>query len=139
MDYTITKVETDKITVTYGDKSWAVIPIIKGLDKQELKSLIAEFAPKEYESSVDDIPLKEGDTGNTITDIPTPVEIKYSYEQVRAIHYPSIGNQLDAMYWARQGDDTNQKAYDTFINEIKTKIPKDDTQYTEEEAKKALE
>jgi hypothetical protein len=43
------------------------------------------------------------------------------------------------MYWARQGDDTKQKAYDVYINEIKTKIPKDEKEYTEEEAKKALD
>ena len=138
MDYTITKVETDKITVTYADKSWAVIPLVKGLLKEELQTLIATFAPKEYESSVSDIPLKEGDTGNTTTD-QTVVASKYSYQQVREIHYPTIGNQLDAMYWARQGDDTKQKAYDVYINEIKTKIPKDDKEYTEDEAKKALD
>ena len=138
MDYTITKVETDKITVTYADKSWAVIPLVKGLLKEELQTLIATFAPKEYESAVSDIPLKEGDTGNTTTD-QTVVAPKYSYQQVREIHYPTIGNQLDAMYWARQGDDTKQKAYDVYINEIKTKIPKDDKEYTEDEAKKALD
>jgi len=138
MDYTITKVETDKITVTYADKSWAVIPLVKGLLKEELQTLIATFAPKEYESAVSDIPLKEGDTGNTTTD-QTAVAPKYSYQQVREIHYPTIGNQLDAMYWARQGDDTKQKAYDTYIGEIKTKIPKNDKEWTEEEAKKALD
>jgi hypothetical protein len=138
MDYTITKVETDKITVTYADKSWAVIPLVKGLLKEELQTLIATFAPKEYESSVSDIPLKEGDTGNTTTDQAVAAP-KYGYQQVREIHYPTIGNQLDAMYWARQGDDTKQKAYDVYINEIKTKIPKDEKEYTEEEAKKALD
>ena len=138
MDYTITKVETDNITVTYADKSWAVIPLVKGLEKEDLQTLIATFAPKEYESAVSDIPLKEGDTGNTTTD-QEPVVPKYGYAQVRELHYPTIGNQLDAMYWARQGDDTKQKAYDVYINEIKTKIPKNDKEYTEEEAKKALD
>ncbi len=31
---------------------------------------------------------------------------------------------MDAAYWARQGDDTQQKAVDAEIDNVKTKIPK---------------
>ena len=35
-----------------------------------------------------------------------------------------MGKQLDALYWAREGDDTELKAVDATIKLVKEKIPK---------------
>lgn len=49
---------------------------------------------------------------------------KYKYREERAIEYPTIGDQLDALHKARLGDDTELKALDERISSIKEKYPK---------------
>jgi len=44
----------------------------------------------------------------------------------RAREYPSIGDQLDAAYKARHGDDSDQARLDEMIRKIKEKYPKSD-------------
>lgn len=44
----------------------------------------------------------------------------------RLREYPSIGDQLDAAYKARQGDDTDQVRLDGLIRKVKEKYPKSD-------------
>lgn len=44
----------------------------------------------------------------------------------RLKEYPSIGDQLDAAYKARQGDHTEQNRLDALITSIKEKYPKSD-------------
>ena len=56
--------------------------------------------------------------------------IKIDYKQARRETYPTIAEQLDALYWARQGDDTKQKAIDDEIKVIKDRYPKDMTPFT---------
>lgn len=43
---------------------------------------------------------------------------------MRRSEYPSVEDQLDAAYKARQGDDTEQLLLDSRITEIKNKYPK---------------
>ena len=43
---------------------------------------------------------------------------------MRSAEYPSVGDQLDAAYKARQGDDDEQIAIDKLINKVKDKYPK---------------
>ena len=44
----------------------------------------------------------------------------------RLSEYPSIGDQLDAAYKARQGDDSEQVRLDGLIAQVKQKYPKSD-------------
>jgi hypothetical protein len=48
------------------------------------------------------------------------------YAALRRAEYPSIGEQLDAAYQARQGNDAKQIEIDRQIREIKEKYPKTD-------------
>ena len=46
------------------------------------------------------------------------------YAAMRRSEYPSVEDQLDAAYKARQGDDTEQRELDSRITRIKNKYPK---------------
>lgn len=48
------------------------------------------------------------------------------YAAMRRTEYPSVEDQLDAAYKARQGDDTEQREIDARITEVKSKYPKSD-------------
>lgn len=48
------------------------------------------------------------------------------YSQLRKSEYPSVGDQLDATYKARHGENAEQIRLDTRIAEIKLKYPKSD-------------
>lgn len=50
------------------------------------------------------------------------------YAAMRRTEYPSIEEQLDAAYKARQGDDTEQLELDNRITQIKHKYPKSDAE-----------
>jgi hypothetical protein len=47
-----------------------------------------------------------------------------NYASMRSSEYPSVGDQLDAAYKARQGNDAEQIAIDALISEVKDKYPK---------------
>jgi len=67
---------------------------------------------------------------------PTREELRHALEQIihdnigknyasmRRSEYPSVGDQLDAAYKARQGNDAEQIAIDALISEVKEKYPK---------------
>ena len=46
------------------------------------------------------------------------------YSLLRKSEYPSIGDQLDALYKARNGDTSELTAIDKLITDIKEKYPK---------------
>jgi hypothetical protein len=46
------------------------------------------------------------------------------YTLLRKSEYPSIGEQLDALYKARNGDTSELETIDELITEIKEKYPK---------------
>lgn len=46
-----------------------------------------------------------------------------NYREARLAEYPSIGEQLDAMYKARRGDDSALRVVDEIITEVKGKHP----------------
>ena len=71
-----------------------------------------------------DVPVKVGDELEYKREEPDDT---LTYAQARAANYPAIGSQLDALYWERQGDDTQRKLYDVKIKEVKDKIPKSGT------------
>jgi len=43
------------------------------------------------------------------------------------VEYPDVGDQLDAAYKARRGDNAEQAAMDALITDIKMKYPKPDS------------
>lgn len=47
-----------------------------------------------------------------------------SYAELRRAEYPSIGDQMDAAYKARLGDNAEQVRLDKLITDIKLKYPK---------------
>jgi hypothetical protein len=47
-----------------------------------------------------------------------------NYASMRRAEYPSVGNQLDAAYKARQGNDAEQLEIDELIRKVKDKYPK---------------
>ena len=47
-----------------------------------------------------------------------------NYAALRKAEYPSIGNQLDAAYKARHGNDAEQLEIDELIQKVKEKYPK---------------
>lgn len=48
-----------------------------------------------------------------------------NYEEARSSEYPSLMDQLDALYWSRNGDNSKLEKIDEQINQIKEKYPKD--------------
>lgn len=59
------------------------------------------------------------------------VDLEQDYEyllakchSLRALEYPSLGDQADAAFKARQGDNSQQLALDTMIEAVKIKYPK---------------
>ncbi len=87
-----------------------------------------------------DTPEQEPYIAEWMTDTPQPTEeeIKSAvveladarheekYAALRRAEYPSVGEQLDAAYQARQGDNTKQLEIDEKIRRVKEKYPKSD-------------
>jgi len=69
---------------------------------------------------------------------PTPEELERALQAISGVdpvkdhaalrlkEYPSVGDQLDAAYKARQGDHSEQMRLDALITQIKEKYPKSD-------------
>lgn len=47
-----------------------------------------------------------------------------TWQIAREFLYPSVGDQADAAYWARNGNTSLQEEIDAKIAEVKTLIPK---------------
>jgi len=125
MKFKITKLTVDSVSVDYDDGSYAVVPITKNMDLNQIKDSIAGYHnPPSPFAKVGDIPVKVGDE---IDYVRSEEDDTLTYAQARAANYPSVGSQLDALYWERQGDDTQRKLYDVKIKEVKDKIPKSGT------------
>jgi hypothetical protein len=67
-------------------------------------------------------------------DVPKPSDAELSqalttiehddYAAKRLLEYPSVGDQLDAAYKARQGNSTEQRHQDEIIADVKARYPK---------------
>ena len=137
MKFKITEVTTGTVKVLYEDDSWAIIPISKSQTKSDIHDLILSYNNKPTPfDKVSDVPVTV--TSDYIEAENSEEKETVTYKEARATHYPSVGNQLDALHWAREGDDTNLKAIDTAIKEVKTKIPKGKT-YKPSEVEKLLD
>ncbi|MFZ9327398.1 MAG: hypothetical protein ACO24H_08095 [Polynucleobacter sp.] len=133
ISYTIRSIETDQLIVDYADGSWAIVPIKASQTKEQIEQTIASFNPGiDPFDSVEDVPFSEGEQGNVKTVEEQSAEIKavidaqlVGYAELRANSYPSIGDQLDAAYWARNGDTSHLEAVDAEILAVKETYPKD--------------
>ncbi len=122
MKATVKEVTVTSITVEYGDGTHALIPIEKQQDKNAIKETVKSFNNTfEPFAKVADVPVSVGDEFDLD---PAAEDADVDYRQARLAHYPRLQKQMDAAYWARQGDDTQQKAVDAEIDNVKTKIPK---------------
>jgi len=148
IQYTIREISTSSITVDYDDGSWAVVPINSLMTKQDIEILIGDFQPATSGfSSIDEVPFTVGESGETSTSFEKLLQTKqeqiqreqerinhrYDYAEIRKRKYPELGDQLDALYWARQGDDTKLQQIDQEIENIKSTFPKDMEPMTEAE------
>lgn len=139
--FTVREITTNFITVDYEDGTWAQVPIRNDLTRDQIENIIADFNHSQTTfNNVEEIPFEVGevviakntkernaDTQNTIKNQPL------DYKTIRAQSYPSLGDQLDALYWARNGDTSHLDAIDAKINEVKASYPKDMTPITREE------
>ena len=126
MKFKITEIKTDSVKAEYEDGSWAIVPITKTLDKSAIERTISTYNNNDPFDKVEDVPVTVSSDWIDPLKI-VEVDTQVDYKTARMEHYPPIGNQLDPLYWAREGDDTASKAMDTVIKLVKTKIPKGST------------
>ena len=132
MKFKITNKALEWLKVEYEDGSWAQITSMAGLNKDQWHQLINNYAPKPRVEKLEDIPWNIGDEGDTDKDLSTPPT--YSYEAARWFLYPSIEDQLLAMYESRKGNNAPLTNCDKTITNVDTLVPVDvDKIYTKEE------
>tara|TARA_R100001509_G_scaffold140079_1_gene94753 strand:+ start:416 stop:832 length:417 start_codon:yes stop_codon:yes gene_type:complete len=123
MKATVKEVTVATISVEYEDGSVAIVPIIKGQNKTNIaEACNAWNNPNKPFDSLSDVPVAVGDVLEYVEVEETDPDV--DYRDARLHHYPRINKQMDAAYWLRQGDDTQQKLVDAEILNVKTKIPK---------------
>ena len=133
MKYEIKEVATSSIKVEYGDGSWANVPIHDTMTKNDIVAAIDAYATKLGFSSISDIPLSVGDTGESTDRDPEAEKKDLTYAIARSRIYPERGDQWDALYWQRKGDDSHLAKIDEAIADTKAKWPKDLAVMTETE------
>lgn len=131
--YKVREVSTDSITVDYANGSWAVVPIESGMSRDGIEARIREFAGlrTRYANPIE-VPFKVGDSGDVLSDQELRAKsqeeaaaTRYTYAELRQRFYPSIGDQLDAAYWARNGKPERLQEIDARIATVKEVLPKD--------------
>ena len=128
--YLVREVSTSSITVDYEDGSWAVVPINSLMSKQDIEQLIGDFQPSSNGfSSVNEVPFSVGESGETLSRVERELKLRqeeqqrldeennrlFTYADIRKEKYPDFGDQLDALYLARQGNDTSLQQIDQEI------------------------
>ena len=130
MKFTVREISDTDITVDFPDGTWANVPAPKGpLTRSELCEWILEFNPSQ--ANWEQMPFHVGEviefdepTNKPESSEPTP-DPKMDYREMRKSLYPKLHDQMDAAYWARQGNTTLQEEIDAAILEVKNTIPKD--------------
>ena len=132
MKFKITNKAIEWLKVEYEDGSWAQIPSVAGLDKNDWHTIIQNYSPKPRVEKLEDIPWNIGDEGDTDDDF-TP-EPQYSYENARWYLYPKSSAQLLAMYESRSGNNVPLTNIDKRITDVNSLIPVDENKiYTHTE------
>jgi len=127
MKFKITKIEDGVISVLYENNSTRNFGVTSDLTKNQIARQINLRLNSKTKMADDKLPFtidqwEELDDYNTV-----------DYKEARRETYPTISEQLDALHWARQGDDTKQKAVDDAIKVIKARYPKDMKAFTLDE------
>mgnify|MGYP006921296315 CR=1 FL=1 len=105
-----------RITVT--NKSGALVARFDLEDGDAERQLTALGAP-------DSAFKKYGEVSVTVADIePSAHDLVAACRALRHANYPSIGDQLDALYKARHGDPGPLEEVDAKIAEVKARYPK---------------
>lgn len=130
--YTVREIANNAITVDYANGAWARVPLQSGWSKEQIHDVIEQYAPKPIFDSIEDVPFTVGEVGTAKTADEKTAEYQaeygtqlMGYRELRAAAYPNIGDQFDALYWARQGDNTKLAEIDAKIQQIKADFPKD--------------
>ena len=132
MKFKVTGKSTSSVSVEFEDGSIATVPLSKGETKEQIIERANTFHNVDPYESVSDVPIEVSDTW---LEYEEPLS---DYRAARAYHYPNAGKQFDALYWAREGDDTELKAVDATIKLVKEKIPKG-TSYKQSEVEGLLD
>lgn len=148
INYTVTEVTKEFVKVKYQDDREVIIPVRTWVDKDWIEANIQRLYNEVDEGSVDDIPLKVGDTGTIPTIQEGEKEVKesikkqqelensytFDYKLMRRCGYPFTNDTIGALVKAvLTGDKTELEALNIVIEEMKTKYPKDDKRYTKAE------
>lgn len=123
MKFKVTNKAIEWLKIVYEDGSWAQIPAVAGLDRIDWHEIIKNYSPKPRVEKLEDIPWNIGDEGNTDDDLAPPPT--YSYENARWLLYPTVEQQLIAMYESRQGNSIPLTNYDKRITDVNSLIPVD--------------
>jgi len=130
--FTVRELTPRTITVDFDNGGWAVVPLDPNMTKSLITDRIREFSGTQPTfTSVEEIPFTVGETGQVTTiaedrEMRRQAELQrlYTYGEVRQAFYPPLGDQLDALYWARNGDPTRQASLDAEITAVKEDFPK---------------
>lgn len=133
LTYTVREVTSAHIAVDYSNNTYATIPLFPNDTKPTIVRRIMEFSSERggY-ATADEVPFVVGETG-TIQQ-----KESFTYADLRLLDYPSVGDQLDALYWARSGDTSQLEAINAKIAEVKAMYPKDMPPLTREEMREIL-
>ena len=123
MKFKVTAKSRDSVSITFDDGSHAVVPVFKGQTKNEIIDAVSNYNNDPFFDNANDVPINVDEE----IEVATPVEETVDYRYARSQHYPDIGRQLDALYWKREGDDTQEKKLDAEIKLVKDRIPKGGT------------
>lgn len=105
-----------RIAIT--NKSGALVARLDLDDAEAERQLAAMCAP-------DSTFKKYGEVSVTVTEIEeTPEQLVAACRSLRHANYPSVGEQLDALYKARHGDPTALEEIDARIADVKSRYPK---------------
>jgi len=145
LTYTITAIEGGLVTVEFSDGSWAEIFIgDPNITIPQFEALVYDYAPKEQTEDAVDVQsllgLRLNEERPVLTSTQTYEELAYlekerrdefdkkemlTYAEMRARSYPTVGDQLDALYKSRAGDMSELEMIDSHITEVKETYPKD--------------
>jgi len=122
MKATVKEITVSTLKVEYEDGTYALVPIEKMQNKEAITQTVSSYNNTiEPFDKVSDVPVSVGEVLEVTS---SSEDVDVDYRDARLAHYPRVNRQMDAAYWAREGDDTQQKAVDAEILNVKTKIPK---------------
>ena len=152
-NYTVEALTKDQITIKFEDERVYQIPIRTWWDKERIELEIRMRYNEEDLGTVDDIPLKVGDTNTlkTVQELQKEYEEEakkakedqegttYGYKSMRRLYYPFCNDQVAALTKAvLTGDKSELEEMQKIVDETKAKFPKDDKKYNQEERKEAI-